>query len=58
MTSSPRYTKKPKRAWSSVRLTQDARDLVYRAASREGVSQAEFLRVAVSERAQKVLAEA
>jgi uncharacterized protein (DUF1778 family) len=49
-----RLTKKPQ-VVTTVRLLARDRDLMYLAASREGVSQSEFLRVAVRERAERVL---
>ena len=51
-----RYTKEPMVS-TSVRITTAERDLVYLAARREGISQSQFVRDAVVEKAQRAALE-
>ena len=51
-----RYTKEPMVS-TSVRITPAERDLVYLAARREGISQSEFVRLAVVEKAERAALE-
>ena len=52
--SERRYTKRPL-VTTSVRLDKRERDLMYLAALREGISQSDFLRASVRERAERII---
>jgi len=52
-----RRTKSAMPVMTTIRMAQRDRDLWYVAAKREGVSQAEFLRSAIREKAQRGLAD-
>jgi uncharacterized protein (DUF1778 family) len=54
-TTERRVTKSPSQMWC-FRLTKRDRELLYMAAAREDVSQSDFVRKAVRERAARVLA--
>jgi uncharacterized protein (DUF1778 family) len=55
MSEDRRLTKRAKQMWN-VRLERRDLDLLFIAASREEISQSEFVRLALRERARRVLA--
>jgi uncharacterized protein (DUF1778 family) len=54
MAETPRITRRRKTPWS-LRLARRDRELLYLAAAREEISQSDFVRLAMRERAARVL---